>query len=77
MSFELLENYTDSNRNPVFQSQALLNGLLAGIGTGYSKKESQQQAAQMSLKKINSDKTFVGEVLVLNRKDELNEETIV
>jgi ribonuclease-3 len=41
----------------------LLNGLLAGIGTGFSKKESQQQAAQMALKKIKSDEEFIQKVL--------------
>jgi ribonuclease-3 len=41
----------------------------AGIGTGYSKKESQQQAAQMALKKIKSDKLFVAEVLNSNEKE--------
>lgn len=70
MDFELLENYTDSEYNPIFQSQALLNGLLAGIGIGYSKKESHQQAAQMSLKKIKTDKTFVKEILASNKKKE-------
>jgi len=70
LSFELLENYTDKDSNPVFQSQALLNGLLSGVGTGYSKKESQQQAAHMSLKKIRIDKTFVKEILDLNKKEE-------
>lgn len=63
LCFELLENYKDDENNPVFQSQALLNGVLAGSGTGYSKKESQQQAAQKALKKIKSKKSFVQEIL--------------
>ena len=75
MSFELIENYTDRESNPIFQSQALLNGLSAGIGTGYSKKESQQQAAQMSLKKIKTDKTFVNDILALNKTEEADADT--
>ena len=63
IEFELLEKYTDNERNPVFQSQVLLNGLLAGVGTGYSKKESHQQAAQMALMKVKNNKEFVLEVL--------------
>ena len=66
LSFELVENYMDNHCNPVFQSQALLNGLVAGIGTGYSKKESHQQAAQMALKKVSGNKEFMGEVLGVN-----------
>jgi ribonuclease-3 len=63
MNFELLENFTDNEHNPIFQTQALLNGISAGIGTGYSKKASHQQAAQMTLKKINTEKMFVQKVL--------------
>jgi ribonuclease-3 len=63
MCFELLENYMDNENNPIFQTQALLNGMLAGIGIGYSKKESQQQAAQMALNKIKSEEDFVKEIL--------------
>ncbi|MDR1436910.1 MAG: ribonuclease III [Candidatus Symbiothrix sp.] len=67
LQFDLLENFTDHDNNPVFQSQVLLNGLPAGIGTGYSKKESQQQAAQMTLKKIKADKVFTENVLILSK----------
>jgi ribonuclease-3 len=63
MEFKLLENFTDDDHNPIFQSQVLLNGVLAGIGTGYSKKESHQQAAHMALKRIRADKDFVSKVL--------------
>jgi ribonuclease-3 len=68
--FNLLESFTDDEHNPIFQSQVLLNGLLAGVGTGYSKKESQQQAAQMALKKIKKDKSFFDMILALNEKEE-------
>jgi ribonuclease-3 len=63
MEFLLLETFTDHDNNPIFQSQALLNGILAGVGTGFSKKESQQQAAQMALNKIKTDKEFVQNIL--------------
>jgi ribonuclease-3 len=61
--FQLMENFIDRENNTFFQSQVLLNGLLAGVGTGYSKKESQQQAAFEALDKIKSDKNFVKEIL--------------
>jgi len=70
MDFQLLECYVDRENNPVFQSQVLLNGLLAGEGEGYSKKESHQQAAEEALERIKSDKNFVQEVLQLNTKKE-------
>jgi len=67
MKFSLLENYKDNEHNPVFQSQVFLNDVLAGVGTGFSKKESHQQAADMALKRIRTDKDFVNKVLDANK----------
>ena len=63
LDFQMMENSMDREFNPVFQSQVLLNGLEAGTGSGYSKKESHQKAADKALKKIKSDKNFMHEVL--------------
>ena len=54
VSFELIEQFFDKESNPVFQTEVRIEGIPAGTGTGYSKKESQQNAAQMALKKIKS-----------------------
>ena len=70
MDYQLMENFVDRENNPVFQSQVLLNGLLAGEGEGYSKKESHQQAAEEALEKIKSDRKFVQDVLEVNNKKE-------
>ena len=48
--FELIEQFLDQDSNPVFQTEVRIEGLPAGTGTGYSKKESQQNAAQMAIK---------------------------
>jgi len=69
LDFQLLENFTDRENNSIFQSQVLLNDIAAGIGTGYSKKESHQQAASIALDKIKSDKNFTQKVLELNKKE--------
>ena len=58
LNFESIESFAEGNRTPIFQSQAFLNGLPAGSGTGHSKRESQQQAAQMALDKIKKDRTL-------------------
>lgn len=58
VSFELIEQFIDHENNPMFQTEVQIEGLPAGTGTGYSKKESQQNAAQMALKKIKSDDAF-------------------
>ncbi|WP_294616608.1 ribonuclease III [uncultured Bacteroides sp.] len=58
VSFELIEQFLDRDYNPMFHTEVRIEGLSAGTGTGYSKKESQQNAAQMALKKIKSDVAF-------------------
>ena len=57
-SFELIEQFLDQDYNPMFHTEVRIESLSAGTGTGYSKKESQQNAAQMALKKIKSDEAF-------------------
>ncbi|MCY6330413.1 ribonuclease III [Bacteroides fragilis] len=59
VSFELIEQFLDKENNPVFQTEVRIEGILGGSGTGYSKKESQQNAAQMALKKIKGDPEFM------------------
>ena len=54
VSFELIEQFLDHDCNPVFQTEIRIEGLPAGTGTGYSKKESQQNAAQMAVKKVKN-----------------------
>lgn len=59
VSFELIEQFLDKESNPVFQTEVRIEGLPAGSGSGYSKKESQQNAAQMALKKIKGSPEFL------------------
>lgn len=58
IQFALVETLVDQNNNPVFQSQALLGGISGGIGIGYSKKESQQNAAHIAIGRLRKDKNF-------------------
>jgi ribonuclease-3 len=58
IQFDVLESFIDNNGNPVFQSGITLLNRQIGIGIGYSKKESQQQAARMAIKKIRTDTNF-------------------
>lgn len=62
VSFELIEQFLDEDYNPMFHTEIRIEGISAGKGTGYSKKESQQNAAKAALKKIKSDATFKEEI---------------
>ena len=62
VSFELIEQFLDEDYNPMFHTEIRIEGISAGKGTGYSKKESQQNAAQAALKKIKNDAAFKEEV---------------
>ena len=61
VSFELIEQFLDHDSNPVFQTEVRIVGLPAGTGPGYSKKESQQNAAQMAIKKVK-EPTFMSTI---------------
>lgn len=61
VSFELIEQFFDHDSNPVFQTEVHIEGIPAGTGTGYSKKESQQNAARMATRKVK-DTAFIAAV---------------
>ncbi|KAA6352579.1 Ribonuclease 3 [termite gut metagenome] len=73
ISFELIEQFFDNQSNHIFQTEVLIEGLSAGIGSGYSKKESQQNAAQMALKKIKKSHDFVVNIFeIKTQKEEIS-----
>ncbi len=68
ISFDLIESFNDNDGNPVFQTAVTLAGMQIGIGIGYSKKESQQSAAKMAVKKLRTDKEFQDLISSLKQK---------
>ena len=50
--------------SPVFDSQVLLEGIVCGEGSGYSKKESHQIAAKAAYKRIRNDKELAEQVFL-------------
>lgn len=67
--FDLIESFMDNDGNPVFQTAVCLGDMQIGIGIGYSKKESQQNAAKMAVKKLRTDKEFQAYVAELKKKN--------
>ena len=62
MDFRLLEQKKDENSSPVFSYQVYIEGLEAGSGKGYSKKESQQLASKETLKRLRREPQFIDAV---------------
>lgn len=56
--FHLIEEQLGADNTPLFKTQILINNVEAGMGTGRSKRESQQQASKYTLKKIKSSPNF-------------------
>ena len=59
MEFQMLKQKKDDNGNPIFNFQVLLEGVAGEQGTGYSKKEAQQQAAKETLQRLKREPQFV------------------
>ncbi|MDR0430973.1 MAG: ribonuclease III [Tannerellaceae bacterium] len=68
VSFDLIESFIDNEGNPVFQTSVTLSEYQIGVGIGYSKKESQQNAAKMAVKKLRVDKEFQQKVSELKSR---------
>lgn len=66
LEFRVVEQTQDVS-SPVFQSEALLEGLVGGSGTGYSKKESQQAAAKQALSRLKKDSEFLDAVFAAKK----------
>lgn len=68
VTFDLIESFSDNDGNPVFQTGVSLSDMQIGVGIGYSKKESQQNAAKMAIKKLRTDKAFQESITELKKK---------
>ena len=78
LSFVLLEQGYDEFNSPTFESEVIIEGIHAGKGKGYSKKESQQLAAQESLNMIKKNSNFMEQIFAakLTREGEVTEASV-
>lgn len=63
IEFELVDSYTDADKNPVFRTAVILGGIYASDAEGYSKKESHQSASRKALERLHQDQHFREQVL--------------
>jgi len=67
--FKLVDQNQDSIGSPIFQSEVQIEGISAGCGKGYSKKESQQLASKLALNKVK-DQDFIIQILSIKEQRE-------
>ena len=63
IEFELIDTYSDADKNPVFRTAIILGGIYASNGEGYSKKESHQNASKKAYDRLHQDPQFREQVL--------------
>ena len=59
MEFKMLKQKTDDNGSPIFSFQVMLEGVDGEKGSGYSKKEAQQQASKDTLQRLKREPQFI------------------
>ena len=62
LEYRGLEETRDDKGSPVFTTQVFLEGLKGCKGTGYSKKESQQQASKETLQLLRREPQFIDSI---------------
>lgn len=69
VEFRLIESFTDANNNPIFYTAVDIYGIELGTGRGFSKKESQQKAAEEALNKMNADSEYLRRIFILKEQE--------
>ena len=81
LTFELITQSHDQCFSPTFESEVLIEGIPAGRGIGYSKKESQQRAAHEAAsdvyKRQIKDSVFMESVLAAKSVREAPQEEVM
>ncbi|MCM1109167.1 MAG: ribonuclease III [Clostridium sp.] len=62
VEFRLLEQTMEGNSAPVFNTEVVIEGIACGTGKGYSKKESQQLAAKVTLTQLKKKSKLQAEI---------------
>ena len=62
IDYRLEDQSQDENGSPIFVYTVVLEGVDGCKAEGFSKKESQQHASELTLKKLRSDKKFIDEI---------------
>lgn len=70
IEFRLIGQSLDESQNPIFKTQILVENISGGTGKGYSKKESQQEAAHATMTMIKKDSVFIDAIFAAKNERE-------
>ena len=70
IELRLIGQTLDDNQNPVFETQIIVENIPGGTGKGYSKKESQQEAAHITMSMIKKDSVFIDAIFAAKNERE-------
>lgn len=70
IEFRLIGQSLDESQNPIFETQILVENISGGTGKGYSKKESQQEAAHVTMTMIKKDSIFIDAIFAAKNERE-------
>ena len=59
MEFKMMKQKKDENGSPIFSFMVMLEGIEGERGSGFSKKEAQQQASKETLQKLKREPQFI------------------
>ncbi len=68
LEFKPLSFGKDKEGSPTFSFQVVLEGIACGEGNGYSKKESQQEAAKVTLQRIRKEAKFADKIFAAKKQ---------
>ena len=68
LEFKPLSFGKDKEGSPTFSFQVVLEGIACGEGSGYSKKESQQEAAKLTLQRLRRNTKFADKIFKAKQK---------
>ena len=78
MEFRDLSQSVGDNNSPVFTTQVFIEGLEGCTGTGYSKKESHQQASKETLQRLRREPQFIDAVFAAKgNRTKMEEEPVM
>lgn len=70
IEFRLIGQSLDESQNPIFETQILVENISGGTGKGYSKKESQQEAAHATMTMIKKHSVFIDAIFAAKNERE-------